>query len=108
MKEIFRHKELIYVKQYADVLEDAGVPTMVRNDLAMSGLSEIPIPEFYPNLCVNEEDAVRARETLNEHVDKMAAGAEVELTCSSCGEVNPGNFDVCFSCQEPLNPSVPC
>jgi len=108
MKELYRHRELINVKQYADVLEGAGIHTMIRNDLAMSGLSEIPIPEFYPNLCVNEEDAVRAREILNAHVDLMSKGSELETVCSSCGEVNPGNFEICFNCQEPLNQSLPC
>ena len=108
MKEIFRHRELIYVKQYADILEEAGVPTMIRNDLAMSGLTEIPIPEFYPNLCVNEEDAVKAVEILNSHADRMSEGAEEEVACAACGEVNPGNFDVCYSCQEPMNPAESC
>lgn len=108
MKEIFRHQELIYMKQYADVLEQAGVPTMIRNDLTMSCLSEIPIPEFFPNLCVNEEDAERAVEILNAHTDKMAEGADQEIVCEACGEVSPGNFDLCFACQKPLKPAKPC
>ena len=34
---------------YRSVLEDHGIPTMIRNErLTGSGLTEIPIPEFFP------------------------------------------------------------
>lgn len=58
MKELFRHKDHAMVAYYKSVLEAKGIPVMLRNEyLAMSGLAEIPIPEFYPNICVmNDED----------------------------------------------------
>lgn len=107
MREIFRHSELHRVTRYRDILEGAGISTLVRNE-ALS-VNEAPIPEFYPNLCVlNDEEFSRASQMLKEHDERMAVGAETELACPSCGEMNPGNFDSCFNCQEPMNSSTPC
>ena len=53
MKELYRHKEHSTVAYYKSILESEGIPTMLRNEhTTMAGLSEIPIPEFYPNICV--------------------------------------------------------
>lgn len=107
MKEIFRHSELHRVTRYQEILKEAGIETLVRNE-ALS-VNEAPIPEFFPNLCVlNDDEFAKANEILKEHDERMAAGADVEVTCPTCGETNPGNFDVCFNCQTALNPSMPC
>ncbi|MDB4570554.1 hypothetical protein N9Z95_05965 [Akkermansiaceae bacterium] len=51
MKEIYRHHEMINVANFRDVLLRAEIPCIIRNEtLAMSGITEIPIPEFFPNL----------------------------------------------------------
>ncbi|GAA5494679.1 hypothetical protein Rhal01_00842 [Rubritalea halochordaticola] len=104
MKEIFRHLDLTTVSYYANLLESEGVPVMLRNEhLTTSGITEIPIPEFYPNICVMcDEDYPKAWEILNKviNADKEKVGQEV--TCSKCGEINPANFDFCFSCEENL------
>ncbi|MEJ6578178.1 MAG: DUF2007 domain-containing protein [Akkermansiaceae bacterium] len=107
MREIVRHSEIHRVTRYRDILESAGIQTLVRNENL--SVTDAPIPEFYPNLCVlNDEEFPRAVQVLKEHEEKMAAGVEIEVTCPSCGEINPGNFDVCFNCQEPINPPMPC
>ena len=107
MKEIFRHGELHQVTRYMDILENARIETLLRNENL--SVTAAPIPEFFPHLCVlNDEEFPKAVKLLGEHDEKMAKGAEVQLRCPSCGEMNPGNFDVCFSCHEPINQSIPC
>ncbi|MBG7608823.1 MAG: DUF2007 domain-containing protein [Verrucomicrobia bacterium] len=100
MKELFRERDYTKVGYFQSVLEDAGIPTIVRNKhLTMSGLAEIPIPEFFPALCViNEEDYERAMELIRRRHKENIVGADLEKTCPGCGETNPGNFDVCWSC----------
>ena len=107
MKEIFRHRELHQVTRSMDILENAGIETLLRNENL--SVTAAPIPEFFPHLCVlNDEEFPKAVKLLGEHDEKMAKGAEVQLRCPSCGEMNPGNFDVCFSCHEPINQSILC
>ena len=105
MKELFREKDFTRVGYYQSILEAAGIPTMVRNEhLAMSGLTEIPIPEFFPALCVmRDEDYENAMEIIREQYEENLKGADTETICQSCGEANPGNFDICWSCGAELN-----
>lgn len=100
MKELFREQDITRVSYYKEVLEDRGIPTMIRNEyLTMSGLSEIPIPEFFPALCVlNDDDYIEAVAIIRDQLTANRKNAEVEITCGSCGETNPGNFETCWSC----------
>ena len=68
MKEIFRERDPARVGFYQSLLEAEGIPTHVRNrDLATGMGTEVPIPEFFPALCVvNEEDYEAAIELLKE------------------------------------------
>ena len=100
MKELFRERDFTKVGYFQSVLEAEGIATIVRNkDLTMSGLTEIPIPEFFPALCVMDEgDYPRAMEIIRLHLTENAKDADLEIVCPACGETNPGNFDLCWSC----------
>jgi Putative prokaryotic signal transducing protein len=100
MTELFRERDYTKVGYFESVLEAEGIPTFVRNKhLTMSGLTEIPIPEFFPALCVmNDQDYEPAMEIIRKHLTENSVGVEREVTCDGCGETNPGNFDVCWSC----------
>ena len=108
MKELFREQDITRVSYYKAVLEDHGIPTMIRNEyLTTSGLSESPIPEFFPALCVlNDEDYVRAVTIIREHLTASQKNADIEVTCVSCGETNPGNFEICWSCGNSVSAPV--
>lgn len=107
MREIYRHKEFSTVAYYKSILEAEGIAVMLRNEsLQMSGLSEIPIPEFYPNICVmHDEDYQKAWEILKRVMHTDAENSETDIPCPACGETNPGNFDICFSCETELSPA---
>lgn len=107
MKELFREQDITRVTYWGSVLEAAGIPTHIRNQyLTGSGLTEIPIAEFFPALCViNEDDYERAMETIRRTREENEKGSETEIACPSCSELNPGNFEVCWSCGESLQNS---
>ena len=93
--------------RYRDLLEEAGIRTFIRNE-ALS-VTDAPIDEFLPNLCVmDDSEATRACQMIKDHDERMAVGVDVEVTCPSCGEINPGNFDSCFSCQGPIDSKKKC
>ena len=105
MRELFREQDITRVSYYKAVLEDYEIPTMIKNEyLSGSGLTDIPIPEFFPALCVlNDEDYVRAVKIIREHLTANQKDADIEITCASCGETNPGNFEICWSCGNPVS-----
>jgi hypothetical protein len=104
VKELFREQDITRVSYYKAVLEEEGIPTMIRNEfLTFSGITEIPIPEFFPALCVlNDDDYMRAVAIIREHLNASQMDSDTEIACVSCGENNPGNFGVCWSCGKPL------
>ena len=107
MKEIFRHRVLHQVTRSRDVLENVGIETLLRNENL--SVTDAPTLEFFPNLCVfNGEEFSKGVKLLGEHDEKMGKGAEVQVRRPSCGEMNLGNFDVLFSCHEPINQSMSC
>jgi len=105
MTELFRHHDFTCIGYFESVLESEGIDTFVRNKhLTMAGVSEIPIPEFYPALCVvNDEDTERALKLLRQRAKDNEAGSETEVNCPACEEPNPGNFEICWSCGENID-----
>lgn len=100
MKELFREPDITRVSFFKMLLEEEGIPTIIRNEyLTMSGLSEIPIPEFFPALCVADDaDYPRAVALIRDHLTTERQQTSEEWACPKCGESNPGNFEVCWSC----------
>ena len=100
MIELLRHHDFTRIGYFQSILESEGIATHVRNQhLTMAGLSEIPIPEFYPALCiVHESDKERALQILRERNEANQTGSDSEIRCSHCAEPNPGNFEICWSC----------
>lgn len=104
MKELFRERDIIHVNYYKALLAQCGIPTLIRNEyLTTAGLTEIPIPEFFPALCVlNEEDYAPAVAIIREHLNATPANADLEIPCPTCGETSPGNFESCWACGNAL------
>ena len=103
MKELFRESDYTRVGYYQTILEGEGIQTFVRNQHTSNLMTSIPIPEFYPALCVvNEEDYERALEVLRINVAKDQESSQTEVPCPKCQETNPGNFETCWSCGSDL------
>lgn len=103
MKELFRERDFTRVGYFQSVLEAEGIPTFIRNENTVTFMTEVPVPEFYPALCVvNEEDCERAIEILKAHVKGDDLLSQQEITCPKCSQSNPANFELCWSCSSPL------
>lgn len=98
MKELFRERDLTKVGYCQSILEAEGIATVIRNE-TLTGLTEFPIPDFFPALCVVDDgDYERAIEVLRDRLAREEAASNDEVACAACGEPNPGNFEVCWSC----------
>lgn len=100
MKELFRERDYTRIGYCQSILEDAGIATVVRNKDLVGSVTEVPIPDFFPALCVlNDEDYEPALEILKERMRSDAQNADTVWACENCSEENPGNFDVCWNCE---------
>lgn len=105
MKELFREFDFTKVGYYQSMLESQGIQTFIRNrDLSgLAGEASI-MPELWPTLCVvKDEDYDRAMQVIRDSVSENAERSDTEVACPTCDEMNPGNFDVCWSCGASLS-----
>ena len=99
MKELFRERDYTRIGYCQSILEEAGIETVVRNKDLVGMLTEVPIPEFFPALCVvQDEDHERALQILKDRMMSDGEKVHAEWACPECNEKNPGTFEVCWSC----------
>lgn len=79
------------------LLGQEGIEAHVFNENAQSGVGQLPVAEALPELWVDDEkDWQRAMEVVRGF--EAAPRIDATLRCTACGEDNPGNFQVCWSC----------
>jgi len=99
MREIFGSRDGSMVGHYQSILQQAGIPSFIRNEHA-AALSELQGPAFYPVLCVDEENYEIAMELLQPYYQQAKqAVAQADWVCPQCGETVPGTFEICWNCQ---------
>ncbi len=97
MREVFVNQDHARVGFYKSVLDEAGIPNFVRNEIA-NNITEIPSPLFFPALCVvHDEDYDEAMRILGEIYYARPSQA-ADWSCSNCREQVPGTFDSCWQC----------
>ena len=99
MREVFVSQDHARVGLYKSVLEDAGIPNFVRNEMA-NNITDMPSPLFFPALCVlHDEDYDEAMRILGEIYYEGPSQA-ADWRCSKCNEEVPGTCDSCWQCGE--------
>ena len=80
----------------ADFLAAHGVHTRQQGAFAWGAMGEIPMPESYPRLYLQDErDRERAQALLREYERGAGPG---QRDCPACGEASPAIFARCWSC----------
>lgn len=80
------------------ILEEAGIPCLIRNENLSGALGEIPFTECSPELWVmNEQDYPRAKEIVIGW-RAVPAGAQTSWLCPTCNETIEGQFSSCWKC----------
>jgi hypothetical protein len=80
------------------VLEEAGIPCILRNHFLGGAAGELPLNECWPEIWVLENaDADRARGILNEHVQRDITSPS-GWRCGGCGETLEAQFIECWNC----------
>jgi hypothetical protein len=103
MKKLTSAESLITINHYKNLLAAEGIETQVRNQHLGSIMGEVPFFETWPQLwIVNDLDHDRAVQLIESAESESPAEA---WTCPNCGEVNEGQFSVCWRCATPADPN---
>ena len=105
MKRLYDAADLPQAQLLIDHLAAEGIPARLFNANAQGGLGEIPFIAAYPQVWLdNERDWARAR-TVVEHFEQPTESRPTRR-CAACGEENPGEFELCWSCGTALQADV--
>ena len=97
MKRIYTALNLPDAHIVADMLRHAGVAVQIFNANAASAMGELPVDVAQPQLWLeNERDEIRAHAIIDSYLRATVSAAV--RACRECGEENPLNFDLCWSC----------
>lgn len=81
----------------ADRLNQLGIRAHVFNQHASSIVGDVPPEVGQPQVWLEREcDLERARNVLRDI--EGSAEARASRACRACGEMSPGNFDLCWNC----------
>ena len=97
MREVYTSQDTTQVGFYKSILDEAEIPSFIRNqNCSFPGTSG---PLFFPALCVLDDDDYDEAIRLLKSSQNPAASSGIEWKCSSCAEMNPSNFELCWQCQ---------
>jgi hypothetical protein len=103
MKRVYDALNLPDAHIVANLLQQAGIDARVFNENAQSVMGEIPITSAMPQVWVMDEAfAARAMQLIESYRKRVPSAAT--LTCSGCGELSPGEFELCWNCGRALPP----
>jgi hypothetical protein len=99
MKEVFVHPDSVRVGLCKSLLEQAGIACFIRNEHSHHAFTGIPVPVFYPALCVNNDADLPAALALVKASQNAEETEGSEWQCPTCGESVPPGFDICWNCE---------
>lgn len=97
MKQIYIAANLPDAHLVRNMLEQAGIPAHIFNANAIGALGDLPMSAAYPQVWIAQiHQEQHARSVVAEY--SRATPPLDAKACSRCGEANPGEFELCWSC----------
>ena len=96
MKILYVANDIIEAQLLNLVLRTEGLSSFVKNASLQSGIGELPFVETWPEVWIN--DLCEWDTALGILVDFEQAVGKKDWVCSNCNEINPGSFQICWSC----------
>lgn len=86
-----------------DLLREVFIRAEVRNENLVGMVGMLPESATLPTIWIqNDGDFERGRAVVDEYEARRVEQLPPDLTCPECGEVNPGNFELCWKCRAEL------
>ncbi len=98
MKKVFVSQMLVDVETRKELLDQANIPCMIKNERSSGLGGEVPFVEVFPELWVlHDGDEPRAKEIFQDW-ETAKPTASTAWTCPSCNEMLQKEFTTCWKC----------
>jgi hypothetical protein len=105
MQRFFRHHDRFHVYQVKSILDEAGIPCFVRNELVQGAIGEIPPMDSEPEIWLQDDEwqpkAQRILKRFYEDQAEISLDNKNDWACLHCGQMNEYQFAICWQCQNP-------
>ncbi len=98
MRKLYVSQSLVDVESRKELLDQAEIPCLIKNQRSAMLGGEIPFVEVFPELWVFQDDDFEQAETLLQDWEKAQPMEATSWTCGSCGEVHQKEFTTCWKC----------
>ena len=96
MRKVFTHENRMIVFNMKNLLQAAGIETVVRNEFAAGGVGELSTFDTWPELWLQDDSRFFEVETiLRDVIDNDDRRA---WFCRGCQEQNDATFRICWNC----------
>lgn len=97
MKRVYIAENLADAQLLRNRMEAVGIKAHVFNEFAHGAVGELPFTHTWPEVWVERDDDLeRADPVLEAH--GRTRDSDGVTSCAACGETNPSNFEICWSC----------
>ncbi|MDT0593458.1 DUF2007 domain-containing protein [Glaciecola petra] len=104
MKRFYADYNLVKMRQIKELLDDAKIPSFIKNEYIQGASGEIPPHEALPEIwLVDETWWEKAQGIVDELEQDLSFNTGTVWYCGRCDEHNEGQFMVCWKCQQPRN-----
>ncbi len=100
MKKLYVSQSLIDVESRKELLDQAEIGCMIKNQRSAMLWGEVPFVEVFPELWVlQDEDWERAQQFLQDWEEAKPL-TTTSWTCANCGEIHQKEFTTCWKCNQ--------
>lgn len=78
-------------------IREHGISAHVFNEFSNGAVGELPFTHTWPEVWVESDRDQSSALTIIENFQRADID-ESEITCPECGQMNPTNFEICWSC----------
>lgn len=101
MRQVYTNANRMLVLNVQNLLEQAGLKTLLRNEFAVGGMGELsPFDAWLEVWVVDDADFAKAKELASSSMSGVDATPWI---CNRCRESNDASFDYCWNCQNDVD-----
>ncbi len=104
MKKLYSCADGIMTGYLKHILEDHGIACLMKNELLMGGVGELPPIECWPELWVLDDAMFARAQVILEDMVAINTGEAGPWSCPRCGESVDAEFWQCWNCQTSRKP----